>query len=235
MVLVIQHIDIEGPGLIQKFFEKKGPPVTVLKINQGASFPETAQGITAVIILSGPMNVYEEDIYPFLKEEDRFIREVLDAHVPILGICLGSQLLAKACGASVERGEAREMGWHTIKLTDEGKTDPLFANCPDEPVVFQWHEDQFRIPVGGTLLAASSVCPHQAFRVNGNAYGIQFHIEVTPEMVASWILEYLSPESLTQSDVYHMVKDYFGRETAFQAQTERILSNFSALIPKKRL
>ncbi|MBN1794063.1 MAG: type 1 glutamine amidotransferase [Candidatus Omnitrophica bacterium] len=235
MILIIQHIAIEAPGLIKTFFEREGMPTTVSHVAQRDVLPEGLKGITAIIILGGPMNVYEEEAYPFLKEEDRFIRKALQAHIPILGICLGAQLLAKACGAVVRRGVAHEMGWHVARLTDAGARDPLFARCLKEFTVFQWHEDRFDIPADGVLLAESEKCAHQAFRVNGNAYGIQFHIEVTPEMVTSWILAYLGPESLTQADIFIMVKDYFDKKTEFQTQAGQILSNFSAMLPKKRV
>ena len=130
-----------------------------------------------------PMDVYEEDKYSFLKAEDDFIRAVLKREVPFSGICLGSQLLAKACGAHVTKAPQREMGFIPIQITNEGKEDVLFQGIDNGLQAFQWHEDMFEVPKGGRLLAESDSCPHQAFRMGPSAYGLQFHIEITQKSI----------------------------------------------------
>lgn len=138
------------------------------------------------------MNVYEEEANPFLKREDAYIRQVLALGVPFLGICLGGQLLAKAVGGIVARNGMKEIGWHTVELDQAGQRDPLFTSLPERLTVFQWHGDTFSIPKGAIRLATSPACENQAFRFGfgGIAYALQFHLEVTPPMVAEWVREY---------------------------------------------
>ncbi len=136
------------------------------------------------------MNVYEEDRYPFLRGKDLLIKEAIQRGKHILGICLGAQLIAKALGAKVTKAPSKEIGWYDVSLTEEGCRDPLFASLPKTFPVFQWHEDTFEIPRGGKLLATSTAVPSQAFRYGENAYGLQFHLEVTTEMIRAWMEEY---------------------------------------------
>jgi GMP synthase-like glutamine amidotransferase len=143
------------------------------------------------------MNVYEEDLYPFLREEDLFIKEAIQRGKHILGICLGSQLIAKALGAKVSKAPVKEIGWYDVSLTKIGSQDLLFSNLPKTFSVFQWHGDTFEIPKGGKLLATANSVPHQAFRYGDNTYGLQFHLEVTEEMIHEWMESY--EEELTDS------------------------------------
>jgi GMP synthase-like glutamine amidotransferase len=133
------------------------------------------------------MGVYDEAMYPFLRQEHDFLQRAIAQQVPLLGICLGSQLLAKALGARVYRNPQKEIGWYTVDLTAAGCTDPLFAGI-DSPVrVFQWHGDAFELPAGATALASSPLCTHQAFRYGDRVYGLLFHLELTPEIIHSWL------------------------------------------------
>ncbi len=133
------------------------------------------------------MNVYEEEAYPFLKKEDVFIKEVLREEIPFLGICLGAQLLAKACGARVMKAAQKEVGWYTVDLTKQARQDRLFRRVESPLTVFQWHEDTFDIPDGGVLLGTSALVRNQAFRMGSCAYGLQFHVEVSLDMVEKWM------------------------------------------------
>ena len=157
---------------------------------RGDRLPKTFDHLDAVISLGGPMNVYEEDKYPFLKEENVFLRGILERGIPFMGICLGGQLLAKASGSKVGRSPEKEIGFSPVQLTVAGKKDPLFQGVAGPLDVFQWHEDMFEVPAAGTLLASSSVCPNQAFRVGKCAYGVQFHIEITDKSIREWSDEY---------------------------------------------
>jgi GMP synthase-like glutamine amidotransferase len=136
------------------------------------------------------MNVDEGDRYPFLKDEDLFIKEAIQRGKRILGICLGAQLIAKALGAKVFKAPVKEIGWYDVSLTRIGSIDPLFSQLPKTFSVFQWHEDTFEIPHNAILIATSSPVPYQAFRYGDNAYGLQFHLEVTGEMIQEWMETY---------------------------------------------
>lgn len=188
-ILVIKHVDCEGLGLWEEFCREAGVALDVVALHRGEPLPppDRYQG---VISLGGPINVYQEEAYPFLKMEDHFIRRTLSDDVPFLGICLGGQLLAKAMGGLVMQNAGKEIGWHPITLTPMAQRDPLFAGLSESFTVFQWHADTFHPPVGGVRLASSEVCRNQAFRFGGNAYALQFHLEVTPPMIEEWAREY---------------------------------------------
>lgn len=185
-VIIIKHIDIEGPGTIADFLNDMGIPYEVIDVFDGKSLPDSLSNTAAVIILGGPMNVYEEDKYPFLKDEDEFLKEVIRKDLPALGLCLGAQLIAKAKGAIVKKAREKEIGWFKVSLTRDGLNDPLFQGFSRDIDVFQWHGDTFEIPEGALKLAESEICPNQAFKIGGKIYGLQFHLEVTEEMIQQW-------------------------------------------------
>jgi GMP synthase-like glutamine amidotransferase len=188
-LLIVKHVDIEGPGLIEDCLRQEKIPYQVLSLESGLHLPKL-DNLTHIVFLGGPMNVYEEDRYPFLIEEDLFIKEAIQRGKSILGICLGAQLIAKALGAKVFKASAKEIGWYDVSLTRIGSIDPFFSHLPRTFSVFQWHEDTFEIPHGAILIATSSVVPHQAFRYGDNAYGLQFHIEVTQDIIREWMETY---------------------------------------------
>jgi GMP synthase-like glutamine amidotransferase len=188
-VLIIKHVEIEGPGLIEYCLRHEKTPYQILTLNPSVCLPKP-DNFTHIVILGGAMNVYEEDHYPFLREEDLFIKEAIQRGKFVLGICLGAQLIAKALGARVTKSPAKEMGWYDVSLTRIGSIDPLFSHLPKTFSVFQWHEDTFEIPHSATLIATSSLVPDQAFRYGDNAYGLQFHLEVTKEMIREWMETY---------------------------------------------
>ncbi len=204
-VLIVKHVEIEGPGLIEFCLDRKRISYQVLSLESDVALPKP-DNFTHIVLLGGPMNVYEEDRYPFLRHEDLFIKEAIQRGKSILGICLGAQLMAKALGAKIFKAPVKEVGWHDVSLTRIGSRDPLFDDLPKTFPVFQWHEDTFEIPKAGKLIATSSPISHQAFRYGENAYGLQFHLEVTEEMIFDWMETYeeenggaqASPHSKTQ-------------------------------------
>lgn len=231
MILIIKHIDIEGPGTLGDFLQARGEQLRLVELGAGDLLPEDPKDFKAVIVLGGPMNVYEEDRYPFLKQENQFIQKVLKANVPYLGICLGSQLLAKAAGAVVVQSPVEEIGWYKIQLTPQGRQDPLFEGFACQDPVYQWHGDMFHIPPTGQLLATATGCPHQAFKAGANAYGLQFHIEVTDKSIREWCDEYGiggSPEK--RGHARSMLEDYWKYQKAFDHQAQRLYRNFLRLI-----
>jgi GMP synthase-like glutamine amidotransferase len=188
-VLIIKHVEIEGPGLMKDCLKEESIPHQVINLASGIKLPKL-DDFSAIVILGGPMNVYEEDRYPFLREEDLFIKEAIQRGKVVLGICLGAQLIAKALGAKVTQAPVKEIGWYDVSLTRAGSQDPLFSRLPKTFPVFQWHEDTFELPSAGQLVATSNAIPHQAFRYGENAYGLQFHLEVTKEMIHEWVRTY---------------------------------------------
>lgn len=194
-VLILKHIDIEGPGTLADFLEKHHLHHHIANLYKVDAFPEKPEDYSAVVSLGGPMNVYEEERYPFLRWENDFLQKALKGDVPLLGICLGAQLVAKAAGAEVSKNPIKEIGWFDVSLTDEGLKDPVFKGLGNKLRVFQWHGDTFEIPKEGKHLASSTLCPNQAFRVGWQghprrAYGLQFHLEVDQGIIAHWTEAY---------------------------------------------
>jgi GMP synthase-like glutamine amidotransferase len=219
-ILIIKQVEQEGPGLIEKIFAENGWGLKTVELSHGEKLPSDFDETGALVVLGGPMNVYEEKQYPFLKEEESLIRKALIEEVPILGICLGAQLLAKTCGARIKKAPQKEIGWYKVEKTGDGKKDALFKESPDHVQVFQWHEDTFDIPEGAVLLAEGKDCKNQAFRVGLNAYGLQFHIEVTEDMVQSWL------QSGEEAVVEKILKDTKKVKESYHTEAKRILLNF---------
>jgi len=215
-VLFFRHIEIEGPALIGEILKSKGIPFEVVDMYNGASLPDTLDNLGAVFFLGGPMNVYEEDIYPFLASENVFIQKCVEAGIPMFGICLGAQLIAKALGARVRKGKEKELGWGSVSLTKAGENDPLFANMGSSVPVFQWHGDTFDIPEGAVHLAKSDKCENQAFRYGKLVYGFQFHCEVSEGMGLEWTKAYEDElqtlaHPLTYDDVKKTAPEHEGK------------------------
>lgn len=190
--LVVQHVACEGPGLLRDVLEQKGWRLDIRCMDQpGAALPESLGNYDAFVILGGPMGAYEEEIYPYLLQVQELIREAVSIRLPMLGICLGGQLIARALGARVGPNPVKEIGWYPVRLTPAGRLAPLFTGMPLEFSVFQWHGDTFALPDGAFLLAEGETCTNQAFVYGahiggGYAWGLQFHLEVTPAMIEDW-------------------------------------------------
>jgi GMP synthase (glutamine-hydrolysing) len=225
--LVLQHVAVEGPGTLAPYLEAYGWTLTTVALYKGARLPEDAQKYQAVIIMGGPMGVYDEAEYPFLRDEHRFLTRVLAQGVPLLGICLGSQLLAKALGARVYRNPHKEIGWYTVDLTPAGAADPLFAGLTSPVPVFQWHGDAFNLPAGATPLASSPLCTHQAFRYGDRVYGLLFHLELTPAVIHSWIAAFHDELVSMQGtiDPARIVADMPQRYVEYQQVGSRVFAN----------
>lgn len=235
MILILQQIDIEGPETLKLFFEKNGFEVRILHLYEGDPLPSSVEGIDAVIVLGGPMNVYEEDKYPFLKDENVFIRRILKNEIPYLGICLGSQLLAKAAGGTIGKSPRREEGFAPVFLTPSAADDPLFAGCAEDIEVFHWHEDMSQVPENGTLLAGSKGCPTQAFRVGENAYGLQFHIEITDKSIRGWCGKYFAENDASAATRKEDMLDRYARtKETFHQTAARIYNNFLKVIKETK-
>jgi GMP synthase (glutamine-hydrolysing) len=221
-VLIIKHVDIEGPGLIEHCLKQRAIPHRIICLETGDPLPGPG-GFTHILLLGGPMNVYEEDRYPFLRSEDLFIKEAIQRGKHILGICLGAQLIAKSLGAEVTKSPVKEIGWCKVSLTEEGSKDALFAALPKVFPVFQWHEDTFEIPKWGKQLVTSTAVPNQAFRYGDNAYGLQFHMEVTMEMIREWTDAYGEETSSLKAEILKATEREFEN---FTTRGTRFLNNF---------
>ena len=183
-VLAFRHVPFEHLGRIEPELVRRGIGIDYADLYQpGAAEPDPAR-YDGLIFMGGAMSV--NDGLPHLEREARWVAQAVEAGRPVLGVCLGAQLIAKAMGARVYPNPVKEIGWFEIELTGEGAADPLFAGVGPRETVFQWHGETFDLPPGARWLASSTACCHQAFRIGSSAYALQFHLEVTPEMIADW-------------------------------------------------
>jgi GMP synthase (glutamine-hydrolysing) len=189
-VLIVKNISGEGPGTIEDHLRSAQIPYSVIDLSIGDPAPQL-DTVTHLVIMGGPMAVYEMHRFPYLAGEAELINAAINAKKHIMGVCLGAQMLAYVLSARVYPGSRREIGWYEVALSSEGMSDPLISMLalPDRNAaqVFQWHGDTFDLPVGSVRLASSDLYPNQAFRHGDRVYGLQFHIEVTPAMVRDWI------------------------------------------------
>jgi len=185
-VLTFRHVPFEGLGLIEPALRLRHIEVDYADLYQAGAPPRDIGAYDALIFLGGPMSV--NDDLPFLHREMEFIRQAIARRQPILGICLGAQLIARALGATVRRNSAKEIGWYGLDFTEAAGGDRLFDGLSME-TVFHWHGETFDLPPGAELLASSGLCRNQAFRAGERVYGLQFHLEVTPRMIADWCVQ----------------------------------------------
>lgn len=175
-VTVIQHVPFEGPAVIGDVLRERDVDLETVRTDLGMPVPPPGS-LDALVVMGGPMGALDDAEHPHLPAERELIAECVRRGTPVLGVCLGAQLLAAALGARVYRGPAPEVGTGTVRLTDAGRCDPVLGPAGPRLAVLHWHQDTFELPHGATLLASSPRYPHQAFR-SGNAYGLQFHVEM---------------------------------------------------------
>jgi GMP synthase-like glutamine amidotransferase len=178
-VHLLQHVPFEGFGSISAWLTRQGARVTSTRFFEEAVFPELS-AIDLLIIMGGPMSVNDEAEYPWLRPEKEFIGNVVRSGMPVLGVCLGAQLIASALGAPVYKNPQKEIGWFTVEPVRAGKGSFAF---PDTFTAFHWHGETFDLPKGAVRLARSGVCENQAFQAGEKAIGLQFHLESTPDTV----------------------------------------------------
>ncbi len=194
-VLICKNIETEGPGTIEDFLNEKNITCTILELSKTANIPDPAD-FDILLMMGGPMSVNEDDIYPYIKKEEKLVRDFIGRDKRVLGVCLGAQIMAKALGSSVYKGAEKEIGWYDIDITGEGLRDKRIMSLATHPQtedigktfkVFHWHGETFDIPNGAVRLASSALYPNQAFRYGENAYAFQFHIEVKKDMIYKWL------------------------------------------------
>ncbi len=197
-VLCLQHVAVEPPGAVAEAVGAAGLALEATRIDRGEAVPRSAEGLAGLVVMGGPMGVPQADRYPHLAAERRLLEDALSRAVPVLGICLGSQLLASALGARVERGPRLELGWLPVQLEPAARGDPLFGPLPPEITALHWHGDVFELPRGASSLARSALTGCQAFR-RGRAWGILFHLEVDEAQVEAMAGAF--PEDLEEAGV----------------------------------
>ena len=208
-LLVFQHVGCETTGIFLDLLQAQKRPVETVRFYEGDRAPEDLSPFSGLLVMGGPMSVNDEATYPWLKTEDRLLKEALALDFPTLGICLGSQLIAKAAGGTIRQGPRKEIGWYPVRLTAAARHDRLFGGFPESIEVFEWHGEYFDTPPGAVNLASSTLYKCQAFSIGRNVYGLLFHLEVTASMVSDWVStftqeldgvsDYIQPDAILEA------------------------------------
>lgn len=181
---VLQHVDYEDPGYISGWAYARGHTLEFSRVwVPGELFPDP-KSVDGLIVLGGPMSVHDEDAHPWLKGEKRFIANAMAAGVPLLGICLGAQLIADVLGARVTPSPAREVGWFPVTFDQNVRLTGMSRPLPKSVTVFHWHGETYELPHGATRIAHSEAVPEQGFIIGDTVVGVQFHLEATPLQLA---------------------------------------------------
>jgi GMP synthase (glutamine-hydrolysing) len=210
-VYVLQHIHCETPGIISECLDTKGFVTESIRTFEGEPIPQSMAHASGLIIMGGPMSVYDHARFPFLLDEQRLIEKALKDDKPVLGVCLGSQLLAAALGAEVKPGARKEIGWHPVTLTDSADDDALWKELPARFTAYHWHGDVYDLPQGAVSLASSELTDCQGFRYGANAYGFLFHMEVTEKIIQHMVKEFsgeLETENIAAASIIRKTGDH---------------------------
>lgn len=206
----LQHVPFEGPGCIAAWAQQKGYSLQGIRLYAGDPLP-TVDETEMLVVMGGPMGVYEEDKYPWLKAEKQFLKSLILAEKKVLGICLGAQLIASVMGAAVYPHSRKEIGWFPVFPAKAA--EPWWCSLlAPSPIVFHWHGDTFDLPAGAVLQASSEACPHQLYTLGKGAAGIQFHFEATPDSIGDMLRHgqdelipapFIQPASLIREQMHH--------------------------------
>lgn len=186
-LLVCQHVPFEILGTLDPLFRGAGLRIRYVNFGRHPDAQPSLEGYRGLVVLGGPMNVDQLHEHPHIETEMRLIGEAIERKMPVLGICLGAQLIAKTLGAKVYPNREKEIGWYDLSVTNAGHHDRLFRHFHKTERIFQWHGDTFDIPRGALRLARADTCQNQAFRYHDNVYALQFHLEVDEPLIERWL------------------------------------------------
>lgn len=217
----LQHVSFEGPANIESWARKQGWDITATPIYQSDALPGMDE-FDWLVVMGGPMNIYEEEEFPWLIAEKKFLRQAIESNKIVLGICLGAQLIADVMGGRVFRNRYKEIGWFPVQITQQSRLTPPFKGLPEEFVALHWHGDTFSLPPDALMLAESEACPAQAFSLNnGRVVALQFHLESTVESVRKLIQN--CPEDMVEGP-------YIQGPDAILEKTERFSSIHDTMV-----
>lgn len=206
-VLVFQHVAHEPLGVLDPLLRNAKHRIKYVNFYRHPTAQPNLKGYQGLIILGGPMNVDEIDKYPHLHTEIRVIKEAIAKDIPVLGICLGAQLVASALGSKVYKADGLEVGWYDLKKNAEAENDKLIRHFKASEKLFQWHERTYDTPQGAVNLLSSTMCPNQAFRYGDKVYGLQFHLEVTEPVIHRWLHLDAHAEDLKMCGKYESLQE----------------------------
>ena len=210
-VYALQHVAAEPLGIIGEVLEASGIGAEYIQVFAGEAVPGDMTAAAGLVVMGGPMGVYEQAEYPFLSQEIRLIEAALEAEKPVLGVCLGSQLLASALGAEVKKGDDKEIGWFPVALTEAACADGLFSEVERSFTAYHWHGDMFDLPGGAVSLASSARTQCQAFVYGVRSYGLLFHLEATRKIVEDMVRGFageLDEEKIEGAQIIAQTREY---------------------------
>lgn len=185
-ILIVENLRGTSLGQVEVALSEAGAERVWIRPWNGDALPAVSDGFHGMVVLGGEQSALDDELHPYLPDLARLMKRFGDDEKAVLGICLGSQLLARAHGGVNILGEAREFGWHRVALTETGRTDPVFAAIEGDFPIFEWHSDTFTLPEGATHLAHNGTVANQCFRIGRASYGMQFHFEASRSVVEAW-------------------------------------------------
>lgn len=244
-LLVFQHVAAEPLGTLDPLIRRRGHRIRFANFDRQPDFQPNVDRYRGLIVLGGPMNVEDQSQRPHLRTELLAIERMLEQGKPVLGICLGAQLLAHVLGAPVRRHHQPEIGWYPLQTTAAGREDPVLSPLGDATPVFQWHRYSFEVPQGATHLARTDGCEQQAFRYGDNAYGFQFHLEMDERLIERWLanpayrdelaeLTGLEPGQANEAAIRERTREHIA---GMQQQADTVFNRFLDLVgrPQRRV
>ncbi|GAB3093217.1 type 1 glutamine amidotransferase [Lysobacter terrae] len=238
-ILVFQHVAAEPLGTLDPLIRARGHRIRFANFDRQPNAEPNVDRYHGLIVLGGPMNVEDREHRQHLRTELRAIERMLAQGKPVLGICLGAQLLAHALGAPIQRIPEPEIGWYTLQTTEAGRRDPVLSALGETAPVFQWHSYHFEVPQGAVHLARTETCEPQAFRYGDNAYGFQFHLEMDEPLIERWLANPAYREELAalgHTDEAAVRAQTRERIAQMQGHADAVFNNFLDLIgrPQRR-
>ncbi len=229
--LIIQHLSIEPPALIGEILCAAGHALHYVHIDEGDALPENTADFSAVVIMGGPQSANDTHL-AYIDNELRWLSKALADGMPMLGICLGAQMMAKAAAAEITRSPVRELGWYPVFPTSASRNDPLFADLPSTGLqVFQWHGETFSLPAQASLVATHPDVPQQVFRLKQAQYGLQCHVEVDESIIHTWIAAGDSErDALGESTIAALHNETAQHLDAMRLFCRQMVKNWLALI-----
>jgi len=220
-ILITRHAPHEGPGYLADYLNRHGLPHRLIRVDQDDPIPTSIDGVSGLVLMGGPMSV--NDPLPWIPRLTKLIQQAVAADLPVLGHCLGGQLISKALGGVITKNPVKEIGWLKVERVDNPVSQRWLDGLPREFEVFHWHGETFSIPAGATRILASRDCANQAF-VLGKTLAFQCHVEMTADLVREWArvsADELSPVCATVQDPQTMTRDLDARVQRLQACADR--------------
>ena len=231
-VLVLQHADPEHPGLIADAVQEIGGLLEIVRCDLGQPVPESLDDYDGLIIMGGPQSVYEEDRFPYLRDEKRLARQAIDNNIPLIGVCLGSQIIADVLGSEVLPSGGVEIGWKPVTRSREAAADPVLSALPDAFTPLHWHGDVYDLPDGAILIGSSEMTPCQGFIYGETTYALLFHLEMTEPQIMD--MARLFPEDIHRGglDPSELLSETAARAAALEPYATEVFTRWATLLTR---